>query len=59
MQEEVYNIFVEKLSNAMKDQLHAGDGFNDKTTQGPLINSRAVEKVMHTAFIQSTSIFIM
>jgi hypothetical protein len=29
----------------MKEQLHVGDGLNEKTTQGPLINQRAVEKV--------------
>ena len=46
MQEKVYDLFVEKLANAMKEQLHVGDGFNEKTTQGPLINKRAVEKVL-------------
>ncbi len=46
VQEQVYDKFVEKLALAMKEQLHIGDGFNEKTTQGPLINQRAVEKVI-------------
>lgn len=45
VQEGVYDKFIEKLAIAMKQQLHVGDGFNDKTTQGPLINKKAVEKV--------------
>jgi acyl-CoA reductase-like NAD-dependent aldehyde dehydrogenase len=45
VQEQVYDLFVQKLAIAMKEQLHVGDGLNEKTTQGPLINQRAVEKV--------------
>lgn len=29
----------------MKTNLHVGNGFEERTTQGPLINEKAVEKV--------------
>lgn len=45
VQEEIYDEFVKKLAEEMKKQLKVGDGFDPKTTQGPLINSRAVDKV--------------
>ncbi len=45
VQEGVHDKFIEKLATAIKEQLHVGDGFDDKTTQGPLINKKAVEKV--------------
>ena len=41
----MYDQFVAKLAEAMKSQLKVGDGFDEKTTQGPLINKQAVEKV--------------
>lgn len=45
VQEGIYDQFISKLVDAMKDQLHVGDGFHEKTTQGPLISLKAVEKV--------------
>lgn len=45
VQEGVYEKFVQKLGEAMDAQLKVGDGFAPGTTQGPLINKRAAEKV--------------
>ena len=45
MQEEVYDKFIEMLACAMKEQLRVGSGFDSNTTQGPLINPTAVNKV--------------
>lgn len=42
--ESVYEAFVEKLS-AKVNKLQVGDGFNDQSTQGPLIDDAAVSKV--------------
>jgi acyl-CoA reductase-like NAD-dependent aldehyde dehydrogenase len=33
------------LAKAMKEQLHIGHGLDAKSTQGPLINTRALDKV--------------
>lgn len=45
VQEGIYSKFVQKLGEAMDAQLKVGDGMQEGTTQGPLINNRAVEKV--------------
>ncbi|KAL3853205.1 hypothetical protein ACJMK2_016764 [Sinanodonta woodiana] len=45
VQEGVYDAFVKKLSAAIDKELRIGDGMEEGTTQGPLINSKAVEKV--------------
>lgn len=45
MQEGVHDRFVQAFANAVK-QLKLGDGFEDGVTQGPLINSSAVKKVI-------------
>ncbi|CAJ0932011.1 unnamed protein product, partial [Mesorhabditis belari] len=42
--EKVLNQYVDKLQTAL-GQLVTGDGLDPKTTQGPLINQRAVDKV--------------
>ena len=44
VQEEVYEVFVEKFQKAV-GQLKVGDGFGDGTTVGPLIDENAVSKV--------------
>ncbi|MEF7561072.1 NADP-dependent succinate-semialdehyde dehydrogenase [Bacillus thuringiensis] len=44
VQEEVYEVFVEKFEKAV-GQLKVGDGFVDGTTVGPLIDENAVSKV--------------
>lgn len=41
----IYEAFVAKLAETMDKQIKVGDGMVKGTTQGPLINSRAVEKV--------------
>ncbi|OQR75236.1 succinate-semialdehyde dehydrogenase [Tropilaelaps mercedesae] len=46
VQSGVYEQFIEKLSATMNSQLKVGDGFSEHTTCGPLINAKAVEKVM-------------
>ena len=43
-QEGIYDQFVKKLSEAVKS-LQVGNGLDDGTSQGPLINMAAVEKV--------------
>ncbi|XP_060583953.1 succinate-semialdehyde dehydrogenase, mitochondrial-like [Ruditapes philippinarum] len=45
VQEGVYDAFVKKLGETMDKQLKVGAGLATGTTQGPLINSRAVDKV--------------
>jgi len=45
VQEAVYDKFVSALAQAIKGQLKVGNGLEAGTTQGPLINERAVEKV--------------
>ncbi|XP_071082337.1 succinate-semialdehyde dehydrogenase [NADP(+)] GabD-like [Haliotis cracherodii] len=45
VQEGVYDRYVARLGEVMKQELRVGDGFDDSTTQGPLINSKAVDKV--------------
>ncbi|XP_038626940.1 succinate-semialdehyde dehydrogenase, mitochondrial [Tachyglossus aculeatus] len=45
VQKGIHDAFVGKLSGAMKAQLRVGSGFDEATTQGPLINEKAVEKV--------------
>uniref|UniRef100_A0A8C5DB70 Succinate-semialdehyde dehydrogenase n=1 Tax=Gouania willdenowi TaxID=441366 RepID=A0A8C5DB70_GOUWI len=46
VQSGVYQRFVDKLGKAMDEQLRLGHGSEPETTQGPLINSRAAEKVV-------------
>lgn len=45
VQKGIHDSFVKKFAEAMKKNLHVGNGFEEKTTQGPLINKKAVEKV--------------
>ncbi|XP_021360556.1 succinate-semialdehyde dehydrogenase, mitochondrial-like isoform X1 [Mizuhopecten yessoensis] len=45
VQEGIYDEFVQKLAETMDKELKVGDGFEAGTTQGPLINSKAVDKV--------------
>lgn len=47
VQEGIHDAFVEKLVKAMHSELRVGSGFDEQTTQGPLINERAVQKVEH------------
>ncbi|XP_077992127.1 succinate-semialdehyde dehydrogenase, mitochondrial-like [Glandiceps talaboti] len=45
VQAGIYDKFCAKLAETMKATLKVGDGFQEGTTIGPLINERAVEKV--------------
>ena len=45
VQDSTYDIFVDTLAKTMEKELRIGDGFDPNSTQGPLINQRAVEKV--------------
>ncbi|XP_041351814.1 succinate-semialdehyde dehydrogenase, mitochondrial-like [Gigantopelta aegis] len=45
IQEGVYDEYVKRLADRMKQELFVGDGFTDGITQGPLVNERAVQKV--------------
>lgn len=45
VQKGIHDEFVEKFAKAIVKELHVGNGFDAKTTQGPLINEKAVEKV--------------
>ncbi|KAM7421643.1 hypothetical protein PAMA_015681 [Pampus argenteus] len=47
VQNGIYERFMEKLSVAMDTELRLGHGSEPGTTQGPLINARAADKVVH------------
>ncbi|XP_070822071.1 succinate-semialdehyde dehydrogenase, mitochondrial isoform X1 [Chaetodon trifascialis] len=47
VQSGIHDRFMEKLGQAMDAELRVGHGLEPDTTQGPLINSRAAEKVAH------------
>ncbi len=44
VQEGVYDVFTEKLAQAVK-QLNVGDGFGEGVTIGPLVNAKAAKDV--------------
>lgn len=43
--ESIYDEFVQKFGATVEKELKMGDGAAPGTTQGPLINKKAVEKV--------------
>ncbi len=45
MQDSIYDVFAEKLSKAIREQLKVGNGLEPGVSQGPLIDRAAVEKV--------------
>ncbi|XP_072417021.1 LOW QUALITY PROTEIN: succinate-semialdehyde dehydrogenase, mitochondrial-like [Chiloscyllium punctatum] len=45
VQEGIHDIFIEKMVEAMQRELRVGNGFDEQSTQGPLINESAVQKV--------------
>uniref|UniRef100_UPI0037E70895 succinate-semialdehyde dehydrogenase, mitochondrial isoform X3 n=1 Tax=Semicossyphus pulcher TaxID=241346 RepID=UPI0037E70895 len=47
VQSGIHDRFMEKLGQAMDAELRLGHGSEPDTTQGPLINSRAADKVAH------------
>lgn len=50
VQEGIYDKFVTRLAEEMDNELRTGDGLQPSTTQGPLINQRAVQKI--DSFVQ-------
>ncbi|XP_060100116.1 succinate-semialdehyde dehydrogenase, mitochondrial [Heteronotia binoei] len=61
VQKGIHDAFVEKFAQAIKKELCVGNGFEEGTTQGPLINEKAVEKVerhIDDAVSQGASIVI-
>ncbi|KAK2845146.1 hypothetical protein Q5P01_011805 [Channa striata] len=47
VQTGIHDLFVEKVGRAMDAELRLGHGSEPDTTQGPLINTRAAEKVVN------------
>ncbi|XP_030067318.1 succinate-semialdehyde dehydrogenase, mitochondrial [Microcaecilia unicolor] len=45
VQKGIHDTFVKKFAEAIQRELRVGSGFQEGTTQGPLINEKAVEKV--------------
>ncbi|XP_073733736.1 succinate-semialdehyde dehydrogenase, mitochondrial isoform X2 [Callorhinus ursinus] len=45
VQRGIHDSFVKKFAEAIKTNLRVGNGFEERTTQGPLIDEKAVEKV--------------
>ena len=44
--DKVYDEFASKLAEAMDQRLRVGNGMETASTQGPLINEKAVDKVL-------------
>lgn len=55
VQRGIHDSFVKKFAEAMKMNLRVGNGFEEGTTQGPLINEKAVEKVSPPSSVGVTS----
>lgn len=51
MQRGIHDSFVKKFAEAIKTNLRVGNGFEERTTQGPLIDEKAVEKVSSFDFL--------
>lgn len=45
VQDKIYDAFVDKMAEEIDRKLRIGNGFEQDTTQGPLINQKALEKV--------------
>lgn len=58
MQRGIHDSFVKKFAEAMKTNLRVGNGFEERTTQGPLIDEKAVEKVSLFDFLLNFVILI-
>ncbi|KAJ6664441.1 hypothetical protein lerEdw1_007098 [Lerista edwardsae] len=59
VQKGIHDAFVDRFAQAIKKELRVGNGFDEGTTQGPLINEKAVEKVerhIHDAVSQGASV---
>lgn len=58
MQSGIHDSFVKKFAEAIKTNLHVGNGFEERTTQGPLINAKAVEKVSLSYYLFSVLVSV-
>lgn len=56
VQSSIHDRFVEKLHKAMEAELRMGHGSEPDTTQGPLINSRAAEKVVTQEAVHASTL---
>lgn len=45
VQEKIYDEFVQKMGEEIEKKLKVGNGFDQSSTQGPLINRKALDKV--------------
>lgn len=45
MQDKIYDEFAAKFAAAVDKQMKVGNGMEASSTQGPLINEKAVQKV--------------
>ena len=48
MQDKVYDEFASKFAAAVDKQMTVGNGMEASSTQGPLINEKAVQKVQYS-----------
>ena len=46
VQDKIYDEFASKFAAAVDEHLKVGNGMDASSTQGPLINEKAVEKVV-------------
>lgn len=58
VQSGIHDSFVKKFAEAIKTNLHVGNGFEERTTQGPLINAKAVEKVSLSYYLFSVLVSV-
>jgi len=47
VQDKIYDEFASKFAEEVDKQLKVGNGMEASSTQGPLINEKAVEKVSY------------
>uniref|UniRef100_A0A8D0L5R4 Succinate-semialdehyde dehydrogenase n=1 Tax=Sphenodon punctatus TaxID=8508 RepID=A0A8D0L5R4_SPHPU len=60
VQKGIHDAFVKNFAKAIERELRVGNGFEEGTTQGPLINEKAVEKVeRHISDAVSQGAFIV
>lgn len=58
VQSGIHDSFVKKFAEAIETNLHVGNGFEERTTQGPLINAKAVEKVSRSYYLFSVLVSV-
>ena len=47
IQDKIYDEFASKFAEAVDKQMKVGNGMEASSTQGPLINQKAIEKVWY------------